>query len=106
MNQIYSPQKWRRLQDFRGTVIVSITVCVLFTLENTCFINYCSVLHVQLGRSPLWSASFNGHLKCVELLIDAGANVDVQKEVSVSNSTHLRDRLVNRVSSSPRPGDL
>ncbi len=47
------------------------------------------VLHVQWGGSPLWSASFNDHLKCVELLIDAGAQVDVQKEVSVSSCAHL-----------------
>ena len=49
-------------------------------------------MHVQSGQSPLWSASFYGHLKCVELLINAaGANVDMQDEVSVSNCTHLRD---------------
>ena len=52
---------------------------------------YCSVLHVQSGQSPLWVASGDGHLKCVELLINAGANVDMQDEVSVSNCTHLRD---------------
>ncbi|XP_064391884.1 uncharacterized protein LOC135339638 isoform X9 [Halichondria panicea] len=34
----------------------------------------------ELGQFPLWSASFDGHLKCVELLIDAGANVDMQAE--------------------------
>ena len=48
-------------------------------------------MHVQSGQSPPWAASFYGHLKCVELLINAGANVDMQDEVSVSNCTHLRD---------------
>ncbi len=57
------------------------------------------VLHLQWGGSPLWSASFEGHLKCVELLIDAGA--DVQEEVSVSSCTHLS----HRASSSPCLGD-
>ncbi len=37
----------------------------------------------------MMAASFNGNQKCnqkcVELLIDAGANVDMQKEVSVSS---------------------
>ena len=50
------------------------------------------VLHVQWGQSPLWFASLYGHLKCVELLIDAGAQVDVQEEVSVSSCTHLSHR--------------
>ena len=36
----------------------------------------------QSGQSPLWIASFNGHQKCVGLLIDAGANVDIQNKVS------------------------
>ncbi len=41
---------------------------------------------LQYGQSPLWLASFNGHMKCVELLLEAGALVDVQKEVSVGIS--------------------
>ena len=38
---------------------------------------------IQDGRSPLWLASFYGHQKVVELLIRAGANVNLQNEVSV-----------------------
>ena len=38
---------------------------------------------VQNGVSPLYTASFYGHQKCVQLLLEAGAIVDVQKEVSV-----------------------
>ncbi len=40
--------------------------------------------YVQLGESPLYLASFYGHQKCVELLINAGAIVDIKKEVSIS----------------------
>ena len=40
------------------------------------------ILNVQWGESPLWNASFNGQKKCVELLIEAGANIDVPREVS------------------------
>lgn len=41
------------------------------------------ILYVQSGVTPLWAASFNGHQKCVELLINAEANVDMQKKVKV-----------------------
>ena len=49
------------------------------------------ILHTQHGESPLYAASFNGHQKCVHLLIEAGANVDVPKEVSVT-SMHTSQR--------------
>ncbi len=44
------------------------------------------VMHVQWKQSPVFLASFKGHHKCVDLLINAGANVDLQKAVSVSLS--------------------
>ena len=37
----------------------------------------------QDGRTALWTASFDGHHKVVDLLTNAGAAVDVQAEVSV-----------------------
>ena len=43
------------------------------------------ILFVQFKESALWYASWKGHLKCAELLIEAGANVDVPREVSVTN---------------------
>ena len=41
----------------------------------------------------MWVASFDGHQKCVNLLIEAGANVDVPKEVSVTTQscTHISE---------------
>ncbi len=67
---------------------------------NTIFVDYiyiymyrciyivlCHVL--QTGQSPLWVASFYGHLKCVELLLGGGANVDVQNVVSVTIAVHI-----------------
>ena len=63
---------------------------MLFTLFSS---------YVQLGETPLWTASFHGHQKCMELLIDAGANVDVPKEVSVSSCTHISEATSHRASS-------
>ncbi len=51
---------------------------MLFTLFSS---------YVQSGATPLWVASFSGHLKCMQLLIDAGANIDVPKEVSVVHTS-------------------
>ena len=49
---------------------------------------------LQTGDSPLLTASFNGHLKCVELLLESGASVDVQNEVSVTIAVHMCERLL------------
>ena len=53
---------------------------MLFTLFSS---------YVQSGATPLWAASFYGRQKCMELLIDAGANVDVPNKVSVSSYIHI-----------------
>ena len=37
---------------------------------------------LQFGESPLFLASFNGQLKCIELLIEAGVNINASKDVS------------------------
>ncbi len=47
--------------------------------------------YVQSGQSPLYAACFEGHQKCVELLINAGAIVDIQSEVSVNSCTHTSE---------------
>ena len=62
---------------------------MLFTLFSS---------YVQSGATPLWTASFSGHQKCMELLIDAGANVDVPKEVSVSSCTHISEATSHKAS--------
>ncbi len=61
------------IQHKVGFVVQTIYHNILFTLFSS---------YVQSGETPLCTASFYGHQKCMELLIDAGANVDVPKEVS------------------------
>ncbi len=40
---------------------------------------------MQDGQSPLWVASYEGHEKCVELLIEADAKINLQSKVYSSN---------------------
>ena len=56
------------------------------------------IMYIQSGQSPLWVACFHGHQQCMELLIDAGANVDVPREVSVSSCTHISEATSHRAS--------
>ena len=48
-------------------------------------------IYVQWGTSPIWTASFHGHDKCVQLLIEAGAIIDLPEEpwVSVAAFVHI-----------------
>ena len=46
-------------------------------------------INLQWGQTPLYSASFNGHDKCLELLVAAGAQVNAQQEVCVTNNIKL-----------------
>ena len=47
--------------------------------------------YLQWGETALLTASFKGHWKCVQLLVDAEANVDVPKEVNVTSYTHISE---------------
>ena len=64
--------------------IIIITILLSFTL--------------QWRQSPLWLASCCGHQKCVELLLEAGAIVDVQKDVSVRVSVTISYSIIVTVS--------
>ncbi len=69
-------------QDKVGFVVQTISHNMLFTLFSS---------YVQSGETSLYAASFYGHQKCLELLIDAGANINVPEEVSV---VHTSQRLL------------
>ncbi len=64
--------------------IIIITILLSFTL--------------QWRQSPLYSASVYGHQKCVKLLLEAGAIVDVQKNVSVRVSVTISYSIIVTVS--------
>ncbi len=70
----------RVLLAAKATVNTQNKVCFNFT--NPFLLTY-SFYFVQFGQFPLWVASLQGHQKCVELLINAQANVDMQNEVSI-----------------------
>ena len=76
--------------------ILTVVSFVVHFSHNMLFTSFSS--YVQEGETPLWTASFHGHQKCMELLIDAGANVDVPKEVSVSSCTHISEATSHRAS--------
>ena len=43
---------------------------------------------LQDGRSPLYTASFNGHLDVVKTLMEAGANINQANKVHVHVGRH------------------
>ena len=53
-------------------------------------------LYVQWGHTALWCASFWGHHGSVKMLIEAGADVDIPREVSVPRlrCTRISERQV------------
>ena len=46
-------------------------------------------VHVLQGESPLWIASFYGHLEVVKTLIEAGANVNQADKVCVCSDIFI-----------------
>lgn len=38
-------------------------------------------MYMQYGATPLWLATANGHMQCVQLLVRANADISKQKEV-------------------------
>ena len=40
------------------------------------------IMHLQTGATALYIASQNGHVTTVKLLVEAGASLDVQIDVS------------------------
>ena len=51
-------------------------------------------MRVKGGQSPIWIASYFGHQKCVEVLIKAGAIIDIPSEVSVSSCTYISETIL------------
>ena len=64
---------------------------------------YVYYFYSQWGETALWKASFYGHQKCVELVVEAGANVDVPNNVSVTSCTHILVISVGPLDSGSEP---
>ena len=68
-------------------------MCDVFSISCTCnyYISYVYISFLsQSGRSPLWTASYVGHLDVVNTLIDAGADVNQANVVNSNNDYILR----------------
>ena len=65
-------------------------VCISCAKERELYLK----LYVQWGHTALWCASFSGHHGSVKMLIKAGADVDIPREVSVPRlrCTHISER--------------
>ena len=53
-----------------------------------CYIVTANVCFIQNGETPLMTASFEGHVDIVRILIEAQAQVNTQKEVCCYKITH------------------
>ena len=69
-------------------LVVNDCMCICnYFITNTCKVVIKMYVHVlQAGYTPLHVAAFNGHNKAIDILIAAGATVDVKNDVSWSNS--------------------
>ena len=65
-------------------LVVNDCMCICnYFITNTCKVVIKMHVHVlQHGDTPLHNAAYNGHSKAIDILIVAGAKVDVKNDVS------------------------
>ena len=68
-----------------GVRVSSVTMLLMNCVSCSAMIMFSSL---QVGWSSLLVASENGHHEVVKVLLSAGANVDLQNEVSTSGPSH------------------
>ena len=66
--------------------VSSVTILLMSCVFCSAMIMYSSL---QVGQSSLMLASENGHHEVVEVLLSAGANVDLQDEVSSTSPSRV-----------------
>ena len=69
-------------------LVVNDCMCICnYFITNTCKIVIKMYVHVlQEGDTPLHLAAYNGHNRAIDILMAAGAKVDVKNKVSWSCS--------------------
>ena len=66
-----------------GLVVNDCTCICNYFIANTCNVMTKMFGHVlQAGSTPLHLSAYNGHNKAIDILMTAGATVDVQNNVS------------------------
>ena len=57
-------------------------LCVLVYSISLCILSYPMHVFLQEPKTPLMWASLNGHIECVKVLLDRGAQINMQNTVS------------------------
>ena len=69
-----------------------------------CYIVTLNVCFIQNGWTPLMTASFNGHVDIVRILIEAKAKVNTQDEVCCYKITHCKTCICKYIYLCPQNG--
>ena len=70
-------------------LIVDAGISADILLDQHVFLYFVGIPHIPKGWTPLHLAAMIGHLKCIEILINAGANVDISSSDNRKTPMHI-----------------